>query len=109
MLANLSTSKFVKEIVKRRDGGDDWGLQCDQMVKLCSNIWPLAAMKITPDVKQICQFVYYSAKLEINRHKVAKDLKIFAIVVKFCQIVSHCWRDLFMCRIIDMIVLGIPT
>ena len=48
MLANLSTSKFVKEIVKRRDGGDDWGLQCDQMVKLCSNIWPFETMKITP-------------------------------------------------------------
>ena len=32
-------------------GGD----QCDQLVKLCFNIWPLATMKIRPVMLQIYQ------------------------------------------------------
>ena len=29
--------------------------QCDQMVKLCFNIWPNATMKISPVMQKICQ------------------------------------------------------
>ena len=29
--------------------------QCDKMVKLCFNICPFATMKISPELKKICQ------------------------------------------------------
>ena len=66
--------------------------QCDQMVKLCFNIWPLATMKLLPsNVTNLPEKVYYFAKSEINRQKVScQRLENFAIVAKFGQIWSHC-------------------
>ena len=38
--------------------------QCDQMVKLCFNIWPSAIMKIIQEVQQISQ-----SKLTVFQNK----------------------------------------
>ena len=50
--------------------------QCDQMVRLFFNIWPFAAMKISPIMSQICQI----------KNKLSK---ICQILVNFCKIWSH--------------------
>ena len=53
--------------------------QCDQMVRLFFNIWPFAAMKISPIISQMCKSMLIICQI---RRRLSK---IWQILANFCQ------------------------